>query len=223
MLFKKESISSEQEFPIVNINSTIKIPRFSSEDNFKTRKFIEVYNSVVTSNDWREEPFHSSFVNILNWIESNSFKIVILEDKKLVVNMRLSNSKNSTFHVRQAVDFHEVVTKMIMKICNYNRKIKPNKDGKLLILVTIIFSLDKVQYLDFTCNEIIDYFFDNYSKEEIILTLDYYIYDLEDIFNEIMINAKKESATSDTNKVNSTYQENIELLSQNRLFKLIYI
>jgi len=213
---------SQYDYAIVSSNTDTRVSRFIPENTFKTYEFIEVYNSVVTSKDWEEEPFHSSFINLLYWLELNSFKIV-MEEKKLVLNMRSSNSKKSTFEVQQAVDFHEVVTKMIIQILDYDMKIKPNKDGKLLILATIIFALEKVQYLDFKCDEIIDYFFNNFSKEEIFSMQEYYFYDLEEIFDQIMRNAKKESVTSDLNKINSVHQEMVKRLSQKRLFKLKYL
>jgi len=111
------------------------------------KKFIYLYEQVVVSNYWVDEPFYSKFYELLLIFEQNNFMIVDENAKVITMNLRIHNNKVETsraFEVYSSADIIDFIIRTSMEnILQFTQE-----DAQNIVIAICLFILEKsIHYL----------------------------------------------------------------------------
>lgn len=150
----------------------------STFNDYKTRK---IYNHIVIENCWINEPFHSSLVQILYFIDVNDLWIKSPFSRDMILNFRdavKTEKKNLSFNV---FDLEDVIYSIVIEIIKQTKTLSDKVYIQKILIKSILIIISKSNIevkknkdISITIETIIDkYFYDlSYNLIEVIGVLD---------------------------------------------------
>jgi hypothetical protein len=183
---------------------------------FQSNVILNLYKDVVVVKLWIKEPFHTTFVSILNFVDKNSFYIRVPLTRKIVVNLRTPQNKTVKTEVFEVFDAKEVVTKMIADIVK-NIDIKSFDESLGFIILTFFaFTISKIDNIDAYIkadnkSEVLEFvvkrFCKNYNQQYFIIFYNDINDILESSYSKIIKDCKRYE-----NTIFKKYDENEDVL-----------
>ncbi|RLA83503.1 MAG: hypothetical protein DRG78_04220 [Epsilonproteobacteria bacterium] len=126
------------------------------KSHFKNYIVEEIYQKIVIDNYWLEEPFHTEFYKMLQFIGSNKLWIKDPKTREIIINTRDNNDKLSKKTSMNVLALNEVLESILygLLLDLKRRKIVNKKDIQNAILSASIYVLSKSGEIDFICQNL---------------------------------------------------------------------
>jgi len=123
------------------------------KSHFKNYIVEEIYQKIVIDNYWIEEPFHTEFSKLLQFIGSNKLWIQDPKSREIIINTRDNSDKLSRQTSMNVLALTEVLESVIYGLLlDFKRKkILNKKDIQNAILCASIYVLSESGEIDFIC------------------------------------------------------------------------
>ncbi len=140
-------VEEEQEAEIEEIfyelnTHDIKISLYPAS-TFSNYRMQNLYEKIIVTNYWIDEPFHSSFVKILYCISENDFWIKSPKSKEIIINFRDLDDKELRDTALHVLDLREVLCDVVAEVDRYVHKILSKQSIQILLLSSMIYAISK--------------------------------------------------------------------------------
>lgn len=123
------------------------------KSHFKNYIVEEIYQKIVIDNYWLEEPFHTEFYKILQFIGSNKLWIKDPKTREIIINIRDNNDKLSKKTSMNVLALTEVLESVLygLLLDLKRKKIFNKNDLQNAILSASVYVLSESGEIDFIC------------------------------------------------------------------------
>jgi len=124
-----------------------------SKSSFSSYEMKNLYQNMVIDTYWLNEPFHSDFSRILQFIGVNNLWIKDPKSREIITNIRDRNNKINKQILMNVLDLGEVINGVVTEVySNLNKRLFYNKyEMQDRILAAAIYVLIKAEEIEFVC------------------------------------------------------------------------
>jgi len=124
-----------------------------SKSSFSSYEMKNLYQNMVIDTYWLNEPFHSDFSIILQFVGANNLWIKDPKSREIITNIRDRNNKINKQILMNVLDLGEVINGVVTEVySNLNKRLFYNKyEIQDRILAAAIYVLIKAKEIEFVC------------------------------------------------------------------------
>ena len=127
-----------------------------SKSHFNNYIVERIYQNIIIANYWLNEPFHTEFVRLLQFVGNNKLWIKDPKTREIIINTRDNTEKLNTQISMNVLSLSEVLESVIFEVYAYlkHKKVFLKSDVQNSILSASIYVLIEAGEIDSVCQKL---------------------------------------------------------------------